>query len=236
MTERNRYETTYFIYYCNGNFFSASAACTVTNRVGLSIDLYSIDDIGHAYDNHRVVLMQENPIILIQQSGVDFTTWEETRFCEVDGADLRCPWDDIDDVTPGVQYRSPIYMHIWDNCLIVRGADFPRDPSDYWLPGDAERHWFLGFWYEDKIKDIVNDSIAEMELEALNALQQKRALKYILFGHGVPLLGAGGATLMAADRIDNGVVWDYDRINLVTIPQPERNWLRHVGSSNLYDW
>jgi len=212
------------------------AVCTVTNRVGLSIDLYAIDDVGHEYDNRRVVLMFDNPIILIQQTGANETTWEESRFCEVDGDDVRCPWDDIDAGTEGIQYRSPIYMHLWDNCTIIRGNDFPRDDNDIWLPGTEERTWFKAFWYEDKIKDIVTDSITEMDIEGLNALQQKRALKFLLFGHGIPLTGAGGATLMAADRIDNSIIWTYEQINLPTIPQPERNWLRHIGSSNLYDW
>lgn len=203
---------------------AAAMAQSAVYRQGQFIDQYAIDDPGNAsgFDNNRVFISHQVNEVVIQVSGVNQHTSSEALLCWDDPDILECPDDDLG----GGVFRMPVLKFL--NDIMVAGAvTVGADLSDA-----AEKSIYLAFWHEYRTKKLITDSVAEMAIEGLNAVQQKRALKFIYFAQGVDLVTA---KTLADDRIDFGTIATYGDYGLATIPLHDRRLLKLFGEVGWFE-
>jgi len=202
------------------NVFAASAVV----RSGEYIDQYAISDPGNVsgLDNVRVIISFGVTEVVIQASGIDNNTSKESLLCWNDNTILECPDDDVG----GGVARMPALAFLEEQFLagtVTVGAPL----SDL-----RQKAIYLAFWHEYRTEKVVEDSIAEMVLEGLNAVQQRRALKYIYFGLGIDLVTAQA---LANNRITNSIQATYDEYGLATVPQQDRRLLILFGEVGWFE-
>ena len=193
-------------------------------RSGEYIDQYAIDDPGNVsgLDNIRIFISHGLTEVVVQVSGINTHTYQESLLCWNDGTILECPDDDIG----GGVARMPAIAFLEEQFLagtVTTGAP---------LTDLAEKAIYLAFWHEYRTAKVITDSIAEMVTELLNDLQQRRALKYIYFGLGIDLVTAQA---LANDRITNGVAATYTDYGLATVPLQDRRLLILFGSVGWFE-
>lgn len=196
---------------------------TAVIRQGTYIDQYNISDLGNAsgFDNNRVFISWKTAEVVIQVSGINTHTSDESMYCWEDPDIIECPNDDIG----GGVFRSPTIMFL-DSIMASGGVTVGAD-----LTGAAERLIYLAFWHEYRTKRLVTTSIAEMVTDGLNAVQQKRALKYIYFGNGIDIITS---KTLADARIDSGTVATYDQYALTNIPTQDRRLIKLFGEAGWF--
>lgn len=191
---------------------------TAVLRQGAFIDQYAIDDPGNAsgFDNNRIFISHNVAEVVIQVSGANLHTSSESLLCWDDPSVIECPDDDLG----GGVFRMPVLKFLND-IMVAGGVTVGAALTDL-----AEKSIYLAFWHEYRTKKLVTDSITEMTTEGLNAVQQKRALKFIYFGNGVDIITA---KTLADARIDSGSIAAYGDYNLATMPLQDRRLLLLFG-------
>lgn len=197
---------------------------SITHREGDFIDQYKIDDVGNPYHNHIFYYSHQVAEIVIQKSSVLYATESESLLCWSDNEETLCP-DDVISTDP-IVYRMPGIMAL-ETIMMESGVTMGAPLTEL-----QEKAIYLAFWHEYKMKKVATDSIAEMEVEEMNALQQRRALKYIYFGHGIDMTTAQS---IANARITNSIVATYDDYNLATVPLQDRRLLKLFGEVGWFD-
>lgn len=190
------------------------------------ITQYKISDAGGEFDNVIVYLPFGLLETVIQVSSTDFHTSKENFGCWYDSDITECPDDDIG----GGELRSPTLVFL-DNIFAAGNNTKGADLSEL-----ATKKIYLAFWHEYKMQKLAADSVAEMVLEGMNALQQRRSLKYVYFGNGIDL---STAQSIANNYITNGIMPTYDDYGLATMPQQDRRLLKLFGDSDWFgtdDW
>lgn len=201
-----------------------SVAATAVARDGVFITQYAIDDPGNAsgFDNNRVFISHQVAEVVIQVSGVNTHTSSEDLLCWDDPDLLECPDDDLG----GGVFRMPV-LKLLNDIQVAGGVT-----NGVALTDAAEKSIYLAFWHEYRTKKLVTDTIAEMVTEGLNAIQQKRGLKFVYFGNGVDIITA---KILADDRIDNGTIATYADYGLATIPLQDRRLLKLFGEVGWFE-
>jgi len=196
----------------------AMAQATAVIRQGDFIDQYAIDDPGNpsGFDNNRIYISHKVAEVVIQESGANTHTRSESLLCWEDSEEVLCPDDDIG----GGVMRMPTVVFL-DDIMLSGGVTVGADLTEL-----QEKLIYLAFWHEYRTKKLITDTIAEMDLEGLNATQQKRGLKFVYFGNGIDIVTA---KTLADARIDFGTVATYDEYDLATIPLQDRRLLRLFG-------
>lgn len=203
---------------------TAFAQASAVLRQGVFIDQYAIDDPGNAsgFDNNRIFISHQVNEVVIQVSGANLHTSSEALLCWDDPEILECPDDDLG----GGVFRMPVLTFLND-IQIAGGVTVGAPLTDL-----QEKSRYLAFWHEYRTKKMITDSIAEMVTDGLNALQQKRALKYIYFGNGIDIVTA---KTLADNRIDFGTIATYGDYNLATIPLQDRRLLKLFGEVGWFE-
>lgn len=190
---------------------------TAVLRQGDLLDQYKIDDVGNPFHNYLIIISHKVNEVLLQVSSVNHHTQQEALLCWEDNSILECPNDDIG----GGVLRMPA-VALLDSIMIAGGVTVGADLTDL-----AQKSLYLGFWHEFRMhKIVVEDSITQMELEGLNATQQRRALKFIYYGNGIDITTAQA---LANNRINNSIAATYDEYGLATIPLQDRRLLKLFG-------
>lgn len=198
---------------------------TAVLRQGNFIDQYKIADVGNEYDNHVIWIAWQVAEVVYQPSSIDTETFKTSLLCWEDPDIVECPDDDIDPGAP-VVYREPIIKFL-DDIMVAGNVTVGADLTDL-----AEKSVYLAFWHEYRTAKVITDSLAEMVTAGLNALQQKRSLKYVYFGLGIDLVTAG---TIADARVDSSTVANYDDYNLATVPLQDRRLLSLFGDAQWFD-
>ena len=203
------------LFFMAANAFAASA--TLTN--GENIEQYNISDPGNVsgFDGYVLYYSRGIPEVVIEVNTTTHRVIKESFGCEEDPDIVECPTDDIG----GGVLRSPV-INFLGEIQSQNSVTQIQTP----LTAAAERLIYLAFWHAYKAKVLVTQSIDEMVTEGLNALQQKRALKYIYFGNGVDIVTS---KTLADARIDNGTVARYDDYGFTNIPQKDRRLIKLFG-------
>lgn len=196
----------------------AMAQATAVHRPGDYLNQYKIDDVGGEHDNKIVYIADKIAEIVIQASGVDYTTSKESLRCWARGY-----YDDVDCPT---EATDPVLVFL--ESIMIAG----NVTHGAWLTDLQEKKVYLAYWNEYKLKKLVVDALAEMDTEGLNDLQKRRALKYIYFGHGIDLLTAQS---IANARVINSIVATYDDLGLATIPLQDRRLLKLFGEVGWFE-
>jgi hypothetical protein len=191
---------------------------TAVIRQGAFIDQYKIDDPGNAsgFDNNLVIFSHRVDEIVRQVSSVNFRTFKENLLCWGDGGPDACPCDDDGE---GGQLSGGLCF--LNDIMLAGGVSVGADLTDL-----QEKKIYLAFWHEYRTETQMENMIAQMELEGLNATQQRRGLKFAYLSHGIDI---DTAQAIANNRISNGVKATYDDYNLATIPVHDRRLLKLFG-------
>lgn len=203
---------------------ASATAATATLRKGDLVNQYAISDPGNAsgFDNIRIIESHRIPEVLIQFAGNDFHTRKANWLCWGDPDVLECPDDDIG----GGVMREPELVFLND-IMTAGGVTLGAPLSDL-----RTKEIYLGFWYEYRTKKVFNDAIAEMVLEGMNATQQKRALRYIMFGNGIDMITS---QTLSTNWIDSSVEPVYTDLGLATIPLQDRRLLKIFGEVGWFE-
>lgn len=193
------------------------AQATAVLRQGDFIDQYKIDDPGNpsGFDNRILYLSHQVSEIVVQMTGVNYATYSETLGC----------WSDHEEPCPTVETAPTLFF--LDSIMAAGGVSVGADLTEL-----QEKAVYLAFWHEYKMKKMATDSLAEMDLEGMNDLQKRRALKYIYFGHGVDLATAQS---IANDRVISGTVAHYVDYGLATVPLQDRRLLKLFGEVGWFE-
>jgi len=195
---------------------------TAVIRQGQYIDQYKIDDLGGDYDNYLIYISHGLSELVIQVSSIDYTTSKENLLCWNDGEVLECPDDDLG----GGVFLMPVLKQLED-ILVAGGLSVGADLTDL-----AEKAIYLAFWYEYRTRKVFEDALAEMVLEGLNELQQRRSLKYVIFGNGIDLVTAQS---LANDRVNSSIIPTYNDLNIATVPLQDRRLLSIFGEVGWFE-
>jgi len=187
-------------------------AATAVLRQGQYIDQYKFDAPGTDFDNHLIFFSHRVNEAVIQISSIDYHTSKESLLCWGDSDITECPDDDIG----GGVLRSPAIV-LLNTIQTEGGVTVGADLTDL-----AEKSIYLAFWFEYRAHKVFQDSLAEMVLEGLNELQQRRSLKYVIFGNGVDF---DTSQAVANNWITNGIQPTYNDLNLATMPLQDRRLL-----------
>lgn len=197
---------------------------TAVHRQGEFIDQYAIDDPGNAsgFDNIRIIISHGLSEVLIQTSGVDFTTSKANLLCWNDPDVVECPNDDIG----GGVYREPEIM-LLEEIFLAGGVTVGADLADL-----REKEIYLGFWHEYRTAKVIDDVIVELDLLGLNDLQKVRNLRSVYFGLGIDWTTS---QTLAQNRINNSIEATYVDYNLATVPLQDRRLLILFGTVGWFE-
>lgn len=198
-------------------------AASVESRSGNSIDQYTLSDPGNVsgFDGYVIYYSRGVPEVVIEVNTTTHRIIKESYYCWEDVDILECPDDDIG----GGVFRSPVLMFLEEQ--FFQGTVTTGAP----LTANNERLIFLAFWHAYRTKNLIKTSIDEMVLDGLNAVQQKRALKFIYFGNGIDIITSKA---LADARIDNGTVARYTSYGLTNIPVQDRRLIKLFGIAGWY--
>ena len=191
---------------------------TAVLRQGDYVDQYKIDDPGGPYDNNLIYIAHRVNEVVVQVSSVNYHTSQEALLCWTDNSIPECP-DDL--VGSPLDYRMPVVKFL-DDIMAAGGVSIGADLTEL-----AEKGIYLAFWFEYRTQKVWRDALAEMIAEGMNALQQRRSLKYVIYGNGVPL---ATAQAVANNWITNSVQPTYKDLSLATIPRQDRRLLKLFGA------
>ena len=118
-------------------------------------------------------------------------------------------------------------MVFLNDIMLAGGVTVGADLSDL-----REKEIYLGFIFEYAIHKVFQDALAEMITEGLNATQQRRSLKYVMFGNGIDLVTAQA---LANDWVTNGVQPTYGQLGLATVPLQYRRTLKLFGEVGWFE-
>lgn len=203
-------------------FTMQAFAATAVLRQGQYIDQYKIDDPGGDFDNHLLFFSHRVNEIVIQTSSVNYHTSKEALYCWQNSDFTECPDDDIG----GGVFRSPAIVLL--NQIQLEGGV----TVGAYLTDLAEKSIYLAFWFEYRSHKVFQDSVDEMVLEGLNELQQRRSLKYVIFGNGIDLVTSQA---VANNWITNGIQPTYNDLNLATMPLQDRRLLKLFGEVGWFE-
>lgn len=205
-------------------FTANSLAATAVLRQGTYLDQYAIDDPGNAsgFDNLRIIFSHQLSEVLIQTSGVDFTTRKANLLCWNDPDVLECPDDDLG----GGVLRQPEIVFLND-IMLAGGVTLGANLADL-----REKEIYLGFIWEYTLYKVFQDAVAEMDIELLNDLQKRRALKYVMYGNGIDITTAQA---LANNWITNGIHPKYNELGLATVPLQYRRPLILFGEVGWFE-
>lgn len=197
-------------------FIATSAmAATATVRSGAFVDQYKIDDPGGLYDSHLIYISHQVDEVVVQVSSINTHTFSESFICADGVTDFwDCAWE------------MPVLMEL-ENIMIANAVVLGVPLTDI-----MEKNIYLAFWHEYKMKKLVTDAIAQMVVEEMNTLQQRRALKFIYFGHGIDIVTAQS---IANDRITNSILPGWAAYNLATMPLQDRRLLKLFGEVGWFE-
>jgi hypothetical protein len=205
--------------------FSLSVfGATAEYKQGALVDQYKIIDVGGPNNNNLIFISHKVNELVIQVSSVDTHTSKEALLCWEDNSILECPDDDLD--PPNEVWRMPVMKQLND-IMVEGGVTYVGDLTDL-----AEKSIYLAFWFEYVGHNVFQDALAEMILEGLNELQQRRSLKYVIFGNGIDLTTSQA---IANNWITNGIQPTYDDLGLATIPLQYRRVLKLFGEVGWFE-
>lgn len=194
------------------------------HRQGEFIDQYAITDSDNhsGFNNIRIIISQGVCEALVQYTGIDTRTRKANLLCWCDAEEVLCPDDDIG----GGVMREPEIVFLED--IMVAGAlTIGADLADL-----RQKEIYGQFWNEYSLKGSVSTMVSGMVTEGLNALQQKRALKFALYMDGLPLLNA---QTVANNYIDVTPELDFADFGIATVPLRFRRVLILFGAVGWFE-
>ena len=205
-------------------FVLPAFGATAEYKQGVYIDQYKIIDPGGPNDNNLIFISHKVNEVVIQVSSIDHHTSKEALLCWEDNSILECPDDDLN--PPNEVWRMPVLKQL-DDIMVAGGVTYVGDLTDL-----GEKAIYLAFWFEYMGHNVFQDALAEMITEGLNELQQRRSLKYVIYGNGVDLTTAQA---VANNWITNGIQPTYDDLGLATIPLQYRRVLKLFGEVGWFE-